>query len=185
MEPLCWLFSSSVQRIKKYRCTDELTASTGVVAALLGKRMAFRSHRTFLGDHMMEIVFYDKLCPSCGAPSRLYSIASSWEDVLRADCGSRVLLWSEALYHPDVAHAARRAYETTPRLDETTLVVVEPRVGFRCHRCRRRLAPSRAGHPGLGIVAVAACVTFTRLDLITRRLSVVGRACTWPCRKPH
>jgi len=132
------------------------------VAALLGKRIAFRSHRTFLGDHTMEIAFYDKLCPSCGAPSRLYSITSSRKDELRATCGSRVLLWSEALYHPDVAHAARRAYGTTPQRDETPLVVVEPEVGFRCHRCRCRLAPSRAGHPGPGSVTVVACVTFTR-----------------------
>jgi len=133
-----------------------------VVAALLGKRIAFRSHRTFLGDHTMEIAFYDKLCPSCGAPSRLYSIASSREDELRATCGSRVLLWSEALYHPDVAHAARRAYGTTLPWDEIRLVMVEPGVGFRCHRCRRRLAPFRAGHPSPGSVTVAACVTFTR-----------------------
>jgi len=134
----------------------------GVVAALLGKHIAFRSHRTFLGDHTMEIAFYDKLCPSCGAPSQLYSIASSQEDELRASCGARVLLWSGARYHPDVARAARRAYEATSRQDETPLVVVEPGVGFRCHWCGRRLAPSRAGHPGPGIVTVAACVTFTR-----------------------
>ncbi len=133
-----------------------------VVSALLGKRIAFRSHRTFLGDHAMDIAFYDKLCPSCGAPSQLYSIVSSQEDVPRARCGARVLLWSGAVYHPDVAHAARRAYETTPQWDEIPLVVVEPGVGFRCHRCRQRLAPSHAGHSGPGIVTVAACVTFTR-----------------------
>ncbi len=133
-----------------------------VVGALLGKGIAFRAHRTFVGDHAMDITFYDKSCPACGALSRLYGVASGEGAIPRAPCGGRVLLWSGTPYHPDVAHAARRLQEAGPRHDGIPLALSEPAVGFRCPGCRARLAPPPGREAAVHAVARAADVTFTR-----------------------
>jgi hypothetical protein len=133
-----------------------------VVGALLGKGIAFRAHRTFVGDHAMDITFYDKLCPACGALSRLYGVASGEGATPRAPCGGRVLLWSGVPYHPDVAHAGRRLYGVSPRHDAIPLALIEPAVGFRCPGCRARLAPSPITDSAAPTVAIAVDVTFAR-----------------------
>ncbi len=158
--------------LAKYGGRDGYRAQVGgrshplrhVVGALLGKRIAFRSYRTFLGNHAVDIAFYGKLCPSCGLGCRLYGVASSEGAVPRADCGARVLLWSGTPYHPDVIRAARRAYEVSPRRHDIPLALIEPGAGFRCPRCRTRFAPSRSRPIGIDAdaVSIPAAVTFSR-----------------------
>ncbi len=133
-----------------------------VVGALLGGRIAFRPHRTVLGAHVVDIAFHDKVCLSCGAPCRVYRVAAREEAVPRAPCGGRVLLWSGTPYHPDVARAARRLHEAGPRHDDILLALSEPVAGFRCPRCRARLAPSPGRGADVHAVAIAADVTFAR-----------------------
>ncbi len=133
-----------------------------VVGALLGRRIAFRSHRTALGHHVVDITFHDKVCPSCGAPCQVYRVATCEGAVPRAPCGERVLLWSGVPYHPDVIHAARRLYTVNPRQDAIPLALIEPTVGFRCPVCRVRLAPPPLTGPAVRDSGIAADVTFTR-----------------------
>jgi len=118
-----------------------------VAGALLGGRIAFRPHRTALGDHVVDIAFHDKVCPSCGAPCRVYHVAVREEAVPRAPCGGRVLLWSGTPYHPDVAHTARHLYGASPQRDAIPLALSEPTVGFRCPGCRARLVSSPTRGP--------------------------------------
>jgi len=131
-----------------------------VVGALLGRRIAFRSHRTFLGRHVVDITFHDRVCPSCGALCRVYRVGAREDVVPRAPCGGRVLLWSGAPSHPDVIHAARRLDEVSPRRDAIPLALIEPVVGFRCPRCRMRLAPPPLRGADAQAVASATDVTF-------------------------
>jgi len=133
-----------------------------VVGALLGGHIAFRSHRTALGHHVMDIAFHDKMCASCGAACRVYRVAAREDSVPRAPCGGRVLLWSGTPYHPDVAHAARRLHRGVPRHDAIPLVLNEPTVGFRCPRCGTRLAPSPLHSADARAFGTATDVTFTR-----------------------
>jgi len=133
-----------------------------VVGALLGGRIAFRSHRTALGHHVVNIAFDDKVCPSCNAPCQVYRVAVHEAAVPRATCGGRVLLWSGIPYHPDVAHAARHLYEVSPRHDAIPLALIEPAAGFRCPGCRTRLAPSPIRSPAAHAAGIAADVTFAR-----------------------
>jgi hypothetical protein len=133
-----------------------------VVGALLGRRIAFRSHRTALGHHVVDIAFHDKVCPSCGAPCRVYRVAAREGAIPRAPCGGRVLLWSGVPYHPDVAHAARRLYEARPQHDAIPLALIEPAAGFRCPGCRMRLAPPPIIGPAAHDVVIAVGVTFAR-----------------------
>jgi len=133
-----------------------------VVGALLGGRIAFRPHRTVLGDHVVDIAFHDKVCPSCGAPCQVYRVAAREDAVPRAPYGGRVLLWSGTPYHPDVARAARRLYGVGSRHSRLPLALSEPAVGFRCPSCRARLAPPPTSGAAVRAVAIAADVTFVR-----------------------
>jgi len=133
-----------------------------VVGALLGRRIAFRSHRTALGQHVVDIAFHDKVCLSCGMPCRVYRVAARADAVPRAPCGDRVLLWSGVPYHSDVIHAARRLYTVNPRHDAIPLALIEPAVGFRCPGCRARLTPPPLTGPAVRDVGIAADVTFAR-----------------------
>ncbi len=133
-----------------------------VVGALLGGRIAFRSHRTALGQHVVDIAFHDKVCPSCGAPCRVYRVAARADAVPRAMCGARVLLWSGVTHHPDVAHTVRRLYEASPRPDAIPLALIEPAAGFRCPTCKTRLMPPPLTDPAAHDSGIAADVTFAR-----------------------
>ncbi len=133
-----------------------------VVGALLAGRIAFRAHRTFRGAHALDLTFYDKACPSCGTASRLYGLAAHAGTAAHASCGGRVLLWSDALYHPDIVRAARRVFAEAHPPDTPALAGVEPHTGFRCPTCRARIAPFRANGYGPAAMTLPARVFFTR-----------------------
>lgn len=132
-----------------------------VVGALLDRHLAFRAQRTLRGAHPLTLTYYDKACPSCGAPVCLYRLAPGEAGGPYAGCGARVLLWSEAPYHPDVARAARVAYAQEMRRDGPPLALVAPGAGFRCPRCRGRVAPAPASGPTEGATPLRVPVTVT------------------------
>lgn len=134
-----------------------------IVGALLGGRIAFRTHRTVSGDLPLEITFYDKTCPGCGNLACLYGIAARDDQPPLSRCGSRILLWAEALFQADVADTARQAYNRVATRGEIVpLALMVPGVGFHCPRCRTRLVPFRVGGPGSSAVRIVAQASLTR-----------------------
>lgn len=123
------------------------------VMALLRGRIAFRPQRTVAGAQALDLLFYEKPCPTCRSRVGLYALAPSGGAALSSACGQRVLLWSEAVYHPDIMRAARQAYATAVPPDaHAPLAHVAPGGGFRCPHCGAPVAPLRAD--GLGPMAV-------------------------------
>jgi hypothetical protein len=135
-----------------------------VVTALLSRRIAFRTHRTAVGEQVLEITFYEKHCPACRTGVQFYTIAPSADQPLTSACGQRLLVWSEAVYHPEIARLARGVYQAIVRESVKTmapLALVQPAVGFHCPHCRHRLAPQGAGDPVHAMVH-RAHAAFTR-----------------------
>ncbi len=157
--PLFALEAERGRNTYQVRIDSHTFALAEVVAALLGRRIAFRTHRTFQGATHLPLVFSRKDCPHCGRPCTLYSLGREQETPLQAPCGARVLLWASILYHPDVAQAARRAVQTDRPPTDAPLVTVDPGRGFRCPACHAPLVPA----PPVGGDATAhpAVVTVT------------------------
>ena len=94
-----------------------LSPATRVAAARHGgprlrRRIAFRTHRTVVGEQTLEITYYERPCPGCQLPVQLYAVAPCPDRPLISACGQRLLVWSDMVYHPDIARLARDVYRT-------------------------------------------------------------------------
>jgi hypothetical protein len=165
--PLFGLEAIREQGALRLRVGRETYGLGQVVGALLGRRIAFRTHRTFLGTQLLHLVFSTRSCAACGHRCTVYGIAAEQEMAPHAPCGARVLLWSGTRYHPDVAQVARRVYQTELGSTDIPLVTIEPGIGFRCPSCQAPIVPAGAAGrtPGERTAAVQVSVTHPLSDL--------------------
>jgi hypothetical protein len=75
-----------------------------------------------------------------------------------------VLVWSDAVYHPEIARLARDVYQTIACQGGTwaQLALVHSATSFACPQSRRRLAPLQAGGSDREAIRRAAAVYLRR-----------------------